>query len=54
MKIGWLPEPNFLNDFKVLLWWNKLLPMLDRETVKELYKYFQVDERGREVEQVMR
>ncbi|MGG1880329.1 hypothetical protein ABDI30_22540 [Paenibacillus cisolokensis] len=54
LKMGWLSEPDWSDDFKVLLWWNELLPMLDRETVKELYTFFQVDEKDREVEQVMR
>ncbi|MNW46794.1 hypothetical protein D3C74_241060 [compost metagenome] len=54
LKMGLLPEPKWSNDFEILLWWNKLLPMLDRETVKELYMFFQVDDRDREVEQVMR
>ncbi|GIO42271.1 hypothetical protein J41TS4_20290 [Paenibacillus apis] len=54
LKMGLLPEPKWSDEFNVLLWWNKLLPMLDKETVKELYMFFQVDENDREVEQVMR
>lgn len=49
-----LPEPKWSDDFNVLLWWSKLLPMLDRETIKELYTFFQVDDKDREVERVMR
>ncbi|WP_059051363.1 hypothetical protein [Paenibacillus senegalimassiliensis] len=54
LNMGLLPEPTWSDDFSVLLWWNKLLPMLERETIQELYTFFQVDEKDREVEQVMR
>ncbi|MNP65550.1 hypothetical protein D3C76_1611510 [compost metagenome] len=54
LKLGLLPEPKWSDEFNVLLWWNKLLPMLDKNTVKELYTFFQVDDQDREVEQTMR
>ncbi|WP_068786909.1 hypothetical protein [Paenibacillus phocaensis] len=54
LKRKMLPEPDWSDDMSVLLWWNKLLPMLDADTIEELWMYFLVDEKDRVVEQTMR